>query len=94
MGADVADHEPYPGLRNYVSVTIHDTDEGKGVQYPMIAAFLPLNYCPVDNYVTKLSHVICFVVWRNGEMNVSFHLGVQKICADMPGKHTFLYLLV
>ncbi|OQV18370.1 putative Leucine-rich repeat-containing G-protein coupled receptor 5 [Hypsibius exemplaris] len=61
-GVDEPDHEPYPaqpGLKNYVSVTIHDTDAGTQVEYPMIAAFLPLNYCPVDDYVNKLGNTIC-----------------------------------
>ncbi|OQV18318.1 hypothetical protein BV898_07522 [Hypsibius exemplaris] len=58
-GIDTADHETYPGLREYISVTIHDTDEGTGLQYPMLAAFLPLNYCPSDNYVAALAHFIC-----------------------------------
>ncbi|OQV18320.1 hypothetical protein BV898_07524 [Hypsibius exemplaris] len=62
IGPDVPDHDLYPNiptLKNYVSVTIHDTDEGEGVQYPMIEAWLPLNYCPLDDYVTKLSNIIC-----------------------------------
>ncbi|OQV16020.1 hypothetical protein BV898_09792 [Hypsibius exemplaris] len=63
IGSVEPDHEPYPkipSLKNYVSVTIHDTDDGEGEQqYPVIAAFLPLNYCPVADYVVKLSNVIC-----------------------------------
>ncbi|OWA52749.1 hypothetical protein BV898_17192 [Hypsibius exemplaris] len=59
VGPDVPDHETYPGLKQYVGVTIHDTDEGDGVQYPLITAFLPLNYCPVDDYVQQLGDIIC-----------------------------------
>ncbi|OQV18319.1 hypothetical protein BV898_07523 [Hypsibius exemplaris] len=62
FGPDTPDHSAYPNiprLINYVSVTMHDTDEGDGVQYPMMAAFLPLNYCPPDDYVEKLKYIIC-----------------------------------
>jgi Leucine rich repeat len=58
-GWDIPDHEAYPGLRDFVSVTIHDTDEGTGVQYPIVAAFFPLHYCPEDDYVNQLKNILC-----------------------------------
>ncbi|OQV19454.1 hypothetical protein BV898_06445 [Hypsibius exemplaris] len=50
VGPVTSDHETYPGLGQFVSVTIHDTDEGTGLQFPMIAGFLPLSYCPMVDY--------------------------------------------
>lgn len=50
----------YPGLSNFVTVTIHDTDESASQQYPVILGFIPLNYCPNDS-IEKVQKLVCSV---------------------------------
>ncbi|OWA52750.1 hypothetical protein BV898_17193 [Hypsibius exemplaris] len=46
VGPDVPDHETYPGLKQYVGVTIHDTDEGDGVSVPDADGLFTLELLP------------------------------------------------
>ncbi|XP_055354276.1 leucine-rich repeat protein soc-2 homolog [Paramacrobiotus metropolitanus] len=61
-GQVIPDHEFYPGLGNFVSVTIRDADEptiANSPPYPIMVAFVPLNYCPEDDYIKSVGGLVC-----------------------------------
>ncbi|XP_055355089.1 toll-like receptor 3 [Paramacrobiotus metropolitanus] len=59
-GSVITSRKGYPGLSNYVSVTTHDADDvDQGLQYPVLATFAPLTYCPDAQMLQDLSNKIC-----------------------------------